>query len=790
MKRIIRFFTDNRLAFIFIIGFLIASLLILTRDPVLFDDPYSTVLYDRNGNLLGARIAGDEQWRFPRVNKIPAKFEKCILTFEDTDFYYHSGVNPLSLIRAFLQNIRAGEVVSGGSTITMQVIRLSRKGKSRTICEKVLEIFLALHLEIHYSKEDILKLYASHAPFGGNVVGLDAASWRYYNRSADNLSWAEASTIAVLPNAPSLIHPGRNRDILRSKRDRLLVRLFENGIIDSVSYRLALLEEIPLKPSPLPGYAPHLLDEIVLKNEQEEFTSTIKLDIQKKVNEIVKDHYHILKSNQVYNIAVIVAGVESGDVLAYVGNTRAESNDVHANSVDICVAPRSTGSIMKPYLYAAMLDAGEILQNTLIPDIPTFIGGYSPKNFNLQYQGMVPAKQALSRSLNIPAVRMLHNFGLERFHLLLQDLGLQSINKPADYYGLTLILGGAEASLWELTGVYASMSRTLKHFRRYHSKYFREDFRPLNFDATVRPETPEYEQLNEQTVLTAGAVWLTYEALREVNRPEEEAGWQNFTSSGKIAWKTGTSFGFRDAWAIGTSSEYVVGVWAGNADGEGRPGLTGRNAAAPVMFDVFRLLPKGTWFDKPFDELVQTVVCNRSGNKAGKFCKETDTAWILKSGLNSPLCSYHQKIYLDSTGNYRVHRNCEEMYNMKADTFFVLPPIQEWYYRKKNHDYISLPPYRKDCLGQVESKKLDIVYPEQGNKIYLPTEIDGSPGKMVAMLAVRDPATKVFWHLDNEYAGTTVYFHQMEFRPELGVHVLTVVDKTGTEAIVKFEIVN
>ncbi|MEQ9593739.1 MAG: transglycosylase domain-containing protein, partial [Cyclobacteriaceae bacterium] len=345
----------------------------------IFQTPYSTVLEDRNGNLLSASIATDGQWRFPQSSIVPEKFKTAITLFEDKRFDSHIGFDLLSIGRAFKQNIEAGEIVSGGSTITMQVIRLSRKNRARTVFEKLLEIILATRLELRYSKSEILALYASHAPFGGNVVGIEAASWRYFGRTIDQMSWGEAALLAVLPNNPSLIHLGKNRSALKAKRDRLLTRLHRANQIDELTMELAMQEMLPKDPLPLPRLAKHLLDRAVREGMgQTRIASTVELQLQRSAEDVINKQFNVLRANQVYNAAALILEVNTGEVLAYVGNTN--SGAAHGENVDVIAAPRSTGSILKPFLYAAMMDEGKLLPQTLVPDVPTIISGFSPKN--------------------------------------------------------------------------------------------------------------------------------------------------------------------------------------------------------------------------------------------------------------------------------------------------------------------------------------------------------------------------------------------------------------------------
>lgn len=746
----------------------------------LFTTPTCTVINDRFGNLLGAKIADDGQWRFPHNDSVPDKFAKCLIEFEDKHFYKHPGVNPFSMFRAAWQNITSMHRVSGGSTLTMQVIRLSRPPGSRNIFRKLIEIVLATRIELKYSKNEILAFYASNAPFGGNVVGLDAASWRYFGRDAKELSWAEAATLAVLPNAPSLIYPGKNHEKLLQKRNRLLKRLQEKGVIDELTCELSQQEPLPEKPLNIPQKAPHLLTRFYIDNKGERIQTTIDANLQQRVSEKVNNHYQQLKFNEIHNAAVIVLEVESGNVLAYVGNTDCEPQ--HSNQVDVITAPRSTGSVMKPLLFVSMLNDGELLPATLVADIPTQIAGYSPKNFSLTYEGAVPARQALAKSLNIPAVRMLREHGVEKFHYQLQKLGMTTLTHNARHYGLSIILGGAEATLWELCGIYASLSRTLNHFPVFRG----DEFRPPSL--TTHPSSVGEGQ-GMRSPVSVGSVYLTYQAMADVNRPDVEAGWKAFASSGFIAWKTGTSFGFRDGWAIGTTHEYVVGVWVGNADGEGRPGLTGISAAAPLMFDVFSLLPPGEQFAIPYDDLEKVVVCHKSGYRAGLYCDEVDSMRIQKEGLKTEPCPYHQLVHLDKSRQFRVNSNCVAVNDMVHENWFVLPPGMEWYYKSKNPSYRTLPAFRSGCIDENPVNNMELIYPHENIIAYVPTNLDGTKSELVFEAAHRKPSTTIYWHLDDKFIGETKNIHQIGLDPDDGKHLLTLVDEKGETLYKSFEVV-
>lgn len=768
----------------YVIGlFILFFLWIFFSNSVEFDVPTSTLLESNDGNLLAAKIASDGQWRFPEIDSVPEKFQLAIRYFEDEYFYVHPGINPVSIFRALWQNIRAGKIVSGGSTITMQVVRLDQGNSRRTIFQKIKEIIKAVHLELAHSKKEILCLYASHAPFGGNIVGLEAAAWRYYSRPPSQLSWGEITTLAVLPNAPSLIYPGKNQEQLLIKRNRLLDKLYKKNVIDQTTSELAKEEPLPGRPKPLPSIAGHLLERACKEgHEGKRIITSIDFSLQKQAYHILSRYHHLLKQNEVYNAAVLVLDVVTGNTLAYLGNTNC--GDVEEGcQVDIITSPRSTGSVMKPFLYASMLNDGIILPNTLIPDIPTYIAGYSPKNFEKSYDGAVPAGNALSRSLNVSAVRMLREYGIDKFHDVLQKLKITSINQPAGHYGLSVILGGAEATLWELTGCYAAMARTLNNYRKYYSiqPYY-------NFSMPDYIKTDKGENKNDQPVFSAAAIWQTMEVLSSVRRPREESGWEQYASSKKIAWKTGTSFGHRDAWAIGTTPRYTVGVWIGNADGEGRPGLTGISTAAPLLFEIFKLLPESEWFVPPYDELAEIPVCKNSGYRAGELC-EVDSVYVPAEGLKTEVCPYHKLIHLDKEGKYRVSGDCYSVADMISVHWFVLPPAQEWYYKSKNAHYKVLPPFNKECEKSSTHNPMEIIYPRHKSSVYVPVNLTGQKEKIVMEAAHHDENAFIYWHLNDEFIGQTKGTHQITYAPSPGEYVLTLVDQAGESVVIQFNVV-
>lgn len=755
----------------------------------IFNDPYSTVLEDKNGYLLSASIAADGQWRFPLVHQVPDKFSQALIHAEDKRFYSHPGVDVLALARAVRQNSKAGKVVSGGSTLSMQVIRLSRKNKSRTVFQKIVEIILATRLELRYSKSEILSLYATHAPFGGNVIGLEAACWRFFGRNPSELSWSEAALLAVLPNNPSLIHLGKNRTRLKLKRDKLLAQLARAGQMDATTLQLAKDEPIPEAPLALPREAPHLLARVIKEgNSQQKIRTTIDVNLQQRTAQIIQQHHQRLKANQVFNAAAIILEVKTGNVLAYVGNTA--SGKENNEDVDVVAAPRSTGSILKPFLFAAMLNEGKMLPGTLWQDVPTFINGYSPRNFSKEFEGAVPASAALIRSLNVPAVHELRTYRYEKFYDLLKNVGLTTLSQPADHYGLTLVLGGSEGTLWDITGTFASMARTLNNYfdRPGKDRYSKSDFHAPRF--TLNSDNAPAMSREESSWLSAASIYATFDVLKEVYRPGEGSGWKYFSSAKKIAWKTGTSFGFRDGWAVGVNPDYAVGVWVGNADGEGRPGLTGTEAAAPILFDVFSLLPGNSWFALPLSEMEKIPVCRNSGHRATELCQNADTVFVPRSGLVTAPCPYHKKIFLSHDRKFRVHSGCESIARMHEENWFVLPPIQEFYFKQKNISYRPLPPLRADCSNSNAMVSMDLIYPKPGAKVFVPNELDGTKGNALFEATHRNPKATVFWHIDGQFLAATKRSHKLPIRLDRGVHTLLIMDDAGESLTREFTIVS
>lgn len=761
------------------ISILFLILYLFSLPENLFKTPTSSIVLSSDGQLLSANIADDGQWRFPQMDSVPDKFYTSICRFEDNYFKYHPGINPVSIARAAYLNIKKGEIVSGGSTITMQVCRMYLNNSNRSVLNKMHEMIMATRLELKFSKDEIMQIYASNAPFGGNIVGLDAAAWRYFNRSPFELSWAEAATLAVLPNAPSIIRPGKNQDQLLKKRNRLLKTLLENEDIDTITYQVSLQEKLPQKTYALPNFAVHLNNQI--EADKHKKLTSIDYGLQKRTFKIINQYAKKLSYNKIHSAAIIILDVKTAKVLAYHGNISPYlKEETYGRHNDIIKSVRSSGSTLKPLLYAAMQDDGSLLPEMLMPDVPSNFGGFRPENFNEKYSGLVAADEALARSLNIPAALMLKKYGVLKFHDLLQKTGISSINRSAKNYGLSLILGGAEISLWELSGAYASMARSLNNFYETNDDY---DYWRMPHFSNEDVEFPKHK--NE--ILSAGAIYLSFNAMLDVNRPPEESGWELFSSSRKVAWKTGTSFGFRDAWAVGVTPEYVVGVWVGNADGEGRPGMTGLTAAAPLLFNVFNILPQTSWFEKPVFDLRKAKICKNTGYIAQDYCPAKE-AYVSKNYDETAKCPYHKKLHLDEEEKYQVHSDCYEVNKIQTKPYLVIPPVYEHFYKISNPNYKTPPPFHPDCMD--ERQIMEFIYPSSQTKIYIPKSFSGIKNTLVFEAAHLYADKTIYWHLDNKYLGKTKGIHQMKINAEKGIHKIVLTDEDGNAISKRFEVVN
>lgn len=739
----------------------------------LFEAPLSCVVKDSDGNLLGAQIADDGQWRFPFSEDLPETFSSSIIYFEDEYFYKHPGFNPVSIAKAFSSNI-SSESRRGGSTITQQVIRLSRKNKQRSYAEKFIELIQATRLELRFSKDEILQLYANHAPFGGNVVGLESASWRYYGIQPSDLTWGQATALAVLPNAPSLIYPGKNEEILLQKRNRLLQKLLTHKIIDEETYQLSLLEALPSKAYPIPNHAFHWTDWICKKEGKTLIKSSISGSLQQNANQIVNERHTRLSQNNIQNLSLLVVENKSRKVLAYVGNHQELSTPFRY--IDMVQAKRSTGSTLKPFLYAKAIENGSLFPRSLLQDIPIGYRGYRPKNFNEQFYGIVPANEALSRSLNVPFVNLLYQYGVPSFQKDLQSLGISQLNRPPSYYGLSLILGGAEVNLWEMTQAYVNFASIYFDYISHSGQYRKQPI--LSLHHFNEPNLIQEDLQFSPTLFNASSVYFSLKAMTQVQRPEAFDVNELLDQSNQIAWKTGTSFGFKDAWSIGINTTHTVAVWVGNADTEGRPNLTGVRAAAPIMFEMFNQLPRQKdWLQPPYDDLIEEEICDFSGTKATANCESSTKDFVPAHQKNKRSCSRCVSLDVDSEKQFQVTRNCYPQEKIRQHNYVLLSPVEAFYASSSKY---SLPPaFHPECVVEEQNTPMEFIFPRKGEVVFLPKGFDESLQEIVLHVAHLDENEEVFWYLNDNYLNSTNGIHELSIPLQKGKYFLSVVDTKG-----------
>ncbi len=740
----------------------------------LFPRRYSTVITARNGKIMRVFLNPDQQWLLPpEPNRpVPKKLEQALLTAEDRYFYSHPGVNPFAVIRAAWQDISAGKIVSGASTITMQLARISRP-KPRTFPNKILEMFQAFKIEWRYPKKTILRMYLDHAPFGGNVIGIRAAAWRIFGQPQEKLTWSQAATLAVLPNAPGLISMKNSRNRLKKKRNRLLHKLFERHIIDAETLRDALAEPIPDHEHPFPIIAPHLARQLKARFPGKWIRSSIDPNIQLTAASLTSNYLNYLKHRGIRNGAVIIAETKSGKIRAYIGS-QGFFDAEGSGQVDGVQAPRSTGSILKPFLYALAMDRGLILPGTVMLDIPSHYGAFSPANADHSYSGLTTAREALTQSLNIPAVRLLNAYGVQDFYTFLKTAGMTTLFRPASAYGLPLVLGGAEAKLIDLATLYRGLGRN-------------GIFSPV----TVL-ENGGNDKRAGKALISAGACWLTLNILRNLKRPGAEYYWELFRDQWPIAWKTGTSYGQRDAWAVGVSPKWTVAIWIGNFNGTGNPGIGGAMTAGPLLFNIFNALPKANspaWFPRPPHGLKKITVCKDTGYAIGPDCpagRKVDAP--INSHFFKP-CPWHKTITVTNDEKWSVCSLCWKPGNHKQVKRLCYPPEVIRLLRMRGIEINRIPPHNPACPSRTGITPLSIDYPGNNTRIFIPRDFGGTCQKILCKISHRQRNITLFWYLDDRYLGKTRNRHEMPVLAPPGWHTLSVVDEIGNRASVRFHIV-
>ena len=762
-----------KILFCLVFLYLTAMFFIPLSSP-LFPDDYSLVIYSEDDVMLRAFLNKREQYHFPPIisKKVPYKLKKAILSYEDNYFYFHPGINPVSMIRALSQNIKQGKTISGASTITMQVARLINP-KQRTLGNKILEVLQTFKIEFLYSKEQILKLYIAHAPYGGNIVGTEAAALLYFDKDLEDLTWAEAATLAVLPNSPALISPMASPELLEEKRNLLLEKLCKKKIIDEETYQLALLEDITLNTLKYNFEALHFTRNLQLNKKDSlgaklngKVQSTINYKIQKNIENIVNSHVRYLNNFGIRNIAIVVAETKSGKVRSYIGSQDFYEDD-WAGKVDGVMAPRSSGSLLKPFLYALCIDKGIVLPDSLIKDVPSNYYGFSPVNANMTFTGLVSMRDALIRSLNVPAAEYLRQYGLYSFYDFLKQAGITTLFRSSNEYGLPLIIGGCEVNLFEMVMLY----RGLGNLGR---------FSPL---VVLENENLQDTSHFSRQLISKGAAYLVLECIKDLKRPGSEFYWQLYSNQKPIGWKTGTSYGLRDAWALATNPKWTIGIWVGNFSGEGNPNLKGFQCAAPVLFDILNSLEKNNtnknWFEMPKNDMKLLKICIDSGYPAHIICENTRYTQVPKNFVPILQCPFHKKATIDINTGYEVCSRCWKTGEYEQKLVNVYPPDVVQCYRNLGKMIEQVPAHNPECSHTQHNNPLDIIYPQNNAQIWVPKDFNNEYQKIFFQAAHVNRDIKVFWYLDENYLGYTIDKHYKSIELDRGPHKLVLLDENG-----------
>ena len=738
-KKVIIFFIT-----LFILLFIYLIKVYITYDPkkLVEEINYSKVVLDRKGEILSVFLNSEEEFHIKYDGEVPETLKTAVINYEDKKFYSHSGVDYPRILKSFFNNM-TGRKKMGASTISMQVVKLLEP-KKRTYFNKLMEVVKAYKLESEFSKEEILKIYLNNVPYGSNIVGYSGAIKMYFNKEVKDLSYAEAALLAVLPNSPGILNLKKNNDKLETKRNRLLKTLLDRKLIDERQYKFSLLEKFPNKIYYYEKKAPQF--SIFLKNRYPEkiIKSTLDYNLQKKLEKIVHDYSNAMKDVGINNAAVLVVNNKTKEVLAYVASQ--DFYDKRNNGeIDGLQAKRSPASLLKPFLFALSIDDGLIVPDSVYPDVPIYFGNFYPKNSSNTFTGMVKIEEALIKSLNIPFVKLLSDYGVDRFYYFLEN----NDNYPEDRfdkYGLSLILGTREMRPVDIGKLYIGLANYGK---------------VSNLKYTLTEDKPkEYQQFSK------GASYLTLETLSRVVRPGNE---KLYSEQRPISWKTGTSYGMKDAWSVGVSPDYTVLVWLGNFNQKSIFSLSGVETAGNLLFKVFNIVDiNSKTFEKPTDDLKEIEIDEKTGYR--KFYDvESKKVFYPKDAKLLRISPYYKKIFVDENDMEIDSRSPN--FDKRKEKIVIEYPIEV-----SNYFFLN---------GVRENKNVKIAYPVQNLNIFVPKDFDGY--KKVAMKLYNPNNEYVYWYLDEDYVG---YSNEKEkfFELDIGKHKLTIITENGAREEVKFNI--
>ncbi|MBK9357435.1 MAG: penicillin-binding protein 1C [Bacteroidales bacterium] len=749
--------------FLFLLFLLIDAIFPFRTDKVV----YSRVIYASDSTLLHGFLSSDQKWRlYADEDEITPDLRRAFIVKEDRWFYFHPGVNPLAVIRAAWNNLSKGHRTSGASTITMQLARLLDPAP-RTIRSKFREMFRALQLEWHYSKDEILLYYLNLLPYGGNIEGVKAASLIYFGQSPLALSPAQVVMLTVIPNDPNSLRPGNNYDRLLQRRNHWIVRMKNDGIFNQAAATDALSEPFERHRYPVPSLAPHLALRLSGRPVGEHGVITaLKPAIQERVEGLVKNHVRLLRTMQITNAAVLVVNNRTMEVEAYLGSA-GFSEDGFQGQVDGIRALRSPGSALKPLLYALAFDQGIVSPKMVITDVPANFNGYRPENFDETYRGEITVEQALALSLNVPAVNLLDKLGGDIFIHALAKSGFRWIGRNGDRLGLSVVLGGCGSTLEELTTLYAGFAnggivRQLKYIKQ-------EDGH------------------TGDTICSPGAAYMITQILTGLKRPDLPGQYQASADLPKIAWKTGTSYGRRDGWAIGYNRDYTVGVWTGNFPGNGIPELNGADCAVPLLFNIFRAISPANrpdWFAPP-EDLDFRLVCSESGMPPDTFCHHVTMDYFLPGISPSTRCNHLQRQYVNVAGTISYCRSCLPDKGYKEVLYPYYPADLISWYNEMQIPYEALPPHNPQCPAIHQGDAPLITSLTDGAEYLL---IFGRKQQLMLSCNAENGVSKVYWYLNDHFYKAALPNEKVFFTPEAGSYKISCSDDRGRNSDVRVKV--
>ncbi|MCP3954347.1 MAG: penicillin-binding protein 1C [Desulfobacterales bacterium] len=723
--------------------------------------------YDANGEMLAVLLSDDDFFRMKiPLEKISPLFIDTLLIKEDQYFYDHPGVNPLSILRAMGTNFQQGRIVSGASTLTMQLARMLDR-RDRTYFNKAVEVFRAIKLERNFSKREILEHYLAIAPYGGNIEGVEAAAYAYFGKSAEYLSPAEIALLIALPRAPNALRPDRHPERARQTRDQVLQVMRKRKLIDEQQYLLSLQEPLPTSRQSFPNHIPHTAWSLKARYPQNYVHQlTIDRNLQSRTHTLLKQHVLSLAEQGITNGAVVVMETRTREVKALVGS-RDYFDQASLGANNGASSFRSPGSTLKPFLYALAVDSGMVSEKTVLYDIPVNYGGYSPQNYSKEFRGLVTMRDALAESLNVVAVTLSEKIGYQKLHRFLKQAKITSLKNDADYYGLPLVLGGVEMSLLELTNLYTVLANE-------------GSFKPYRLNGET-----EGDGISERQLISPEASWIITDILTDVERPDFPSSWEFSSSRPTIAWKTGTSYAHQDAWSVGYTPEYTIGVWIGNFDATPAQGLSGSSVAAPLLFDVFQAvaLDPNRWFDKP--AMVQKrKVCAECGLPGNRFCKTEIEEYFVPTvvgPVTSKRCEVSQKIVIDRRTGRQATSETPTTEKLQK-IFKVWPSEMAMFLLEHGVPVRKVPAYDINNMAGQKYYPPIIQSPVKNTQyIKRPDQLEDHEQAIKLRVATTNRVRQVSWFLNEKHIATVDPGEPVYINPPVGEYIIKVVDEVGGE---------